>query len=58
MNVKYSKAEQSKYLRKHTWEDKRRDEFVPTVCMSVLAIGLAMVGFYVLDGMADWMVGL
>lgn len=58
MNVKYSKAEQSKYLRKRTWEDKRRDEFVPTVGMSVLAIGLVIAGLYILNGMADWMVGL
>lgn len=58
MNVKYSKAEQSKYLRKRTWEDNRRDEFLPTIGLSVLVICFVAAGFHVLNGMADWAVGL
>ncbi|CAM0005505.1 hypothetical protein VPHK453_0003 [Vibrio phage K453] len=59
MMNKYSKNAQGEWLHETTdWETKRRDEFVPSVGFSLWVIFFVLVGLHVLDGIADWAVGL
>lgn len=59
MMSKYSKNAQGEWLHETTdWETKRRDEFVPSVGFSLFVAYWALAGFHVLDGIADWAVGL
>lgn len=56
MMNKYSKNAQGEWVT--DWETKRRDEFVPSVGFSLFVIFFVLVGFHVLNGIADWAVGL
>ena len=56
---RYDAATQQEWRNETTdWETKRRDEFVPSVGFSLFVIFFVLVGFYVLNGIADWAVGL
>ena len=56
---KYDAATQQEWRNETTdWETKRRDEFVPSVGFSLFVIFFVLVGFHVLEGIADWVVGL
>ncbi len=56
---RYDAATQQEWLHEQTdWETKRADEFVPSVGFSLFVIFFVLVGFHVLNGIADWVVGL
>ncbi len=59
MTSKYDAAAQQEWRHEVTdWETKRREEFVPSVGLSLFVIFFALIGFRILDGIADWAVGL
>lgn len=59
MKHKYSKDAQGEWLHTESdWETKRRDEFGPSVAVIAVTVAFCIVGFRILDGMADWVVGL
>ncbi|AUR82313.1 TMhelix containing protein [Vibrio phage 1.023.O._10N.222.51.B4] len=56
MMNKYSKNAQGEWVT--DWETKRAGEAAPLVKFSLGVIAVALIGLYVLDGIADWAVGL
>lgn len=59
METKYDVAAQKEWLHEATdWETKRAEEFAPSVGFSLFVIFFALMGLRVLNGIADWAVGL
>lgn len=59
MTSNYDAAAQQEWRHEVTdWETKRREEFVPSLWFSAGVICWSLAGFRILDGIADWAVGL
>ena len=59
MKRNYSKDAQGEWLHTRSyWETKRRNEFGSSVEIIAVTVAFCIIGFHILDGMADWVVGL
>ena len=55
MTNKYTKVEQDQWMRTRSdWETKRRDEFVPSVAISVVVVLFVVAGFKFLNAVKMW----
>ena len=53
-HTKYDKISQKEWVNSESWETKRASELPITL----LAIALCVFGFFLLNGIADWVCGL
>lgn len=59
MKHKYTEDAQGEWIHTRSdWETKRRNEFGPSVAIIAVTVAFCIIGFHILDGMADWFSGI